>query len=419
VEVRGHIELRTTFTDGTASRTVNIWYLVANAPLAYKILLHRPALNRTREVASTKHMKMKLPSLEGAMITIKSDQKAAKKCYENSLKTKRGVCTITNQPPRGEGVTRVEIARGDRPEPAEEVLERKIWGKKFKLGRSLSQEAQDQIAKVIARHLDTFAWFASDMPGIDPDFLCHRFTMDPQVRPVRQRQKKFNTERRLVIGQETKKLLNVGHIREIQYPEWLANMVLVKKANGKWRMCVDFTDLNKACPKDSHPLPSIDALVDNTSSCRLLSFLDAFSRYNQIQMHPRDECKMTFMTELSCYCYKVMPFGLKKAGATYQRFMDRVFAPMIGKNNQAYVDDMVVTFQVKDQHIADIEELFTTIAKYRLKLNLEKCVFGVEARKFLGFLLTERGIEANLEKCTTIIVLRSPTSVKEVQQLTK
>jgi len=149
-------------------------------------------------------------------------------------------------------------------------------------------------------------------------------------------------------------------------------VVLVKKASGKWRMCVDFTDLNKACPKDSYPLPSIDALVDNASGCRLLSFLDAFSGYNQIMMHPRDECKTAFMTELSCFCYKVMPFGLKNAGATYQRLMDRVLAPMLGWNVQAYVDDMVVTSQQKEQHLADLEELFTTIAKYRLKLNPEK-----------------------------------------------
>jgi len=212
-------------------------------------------------------------------------------------------------------------------------------------------------------------------------------------------------------------LLSTGHIREIQYPEWLANMVLVKKANERWRMCVDFTKLNKACPKDSYPLPSIDTLVDSASGWRLLSFLDAFSRYNQINMHPRDECKTAFMTELSCYCYTVMPFGLKNAGATYQRLMDRVLASMIGRNVQAYVDDMVVTSQVKDQHVADLEELFTTIAKYRLKLNPEKCVFRVEAGKFLGFLLTERGIEVKPEKCVAILVMRRPISVKEVQQL--
>ena len=241
--------------------------------------------------------------------------------------------------------------------------------------------------------------------------------MDATVRPVRQRRRKFNEERQLVVREETQKLLSAGHIREIQYPEWLANVVLVKKGNGKWGMCVDFMDLNKACPKDSYPLPNIDALVDNASGCKVLSFLDAFSGYNQIKMHPRDKSKTAFMTETSSYCYKVMPFGLKNAGATYQRLMDKVLAPMLGRNVYAYVDDMVVASKDRRQHVADLEELFVTISKYRLKLNPEKCAFGVEAEKFLGFMLPER-IEANPDKCAAIIAMRSPASVKEVQQLT-
>ena len=183
-------------------------------------------------------------------------------------------------------------------------------------------------------------------------------------------------------------------------------------------MCIDFTDLNKACPKDSYPLPSIDALVDSASECKMLSFLDVFLGYNQIKMHPRDESKTMFMTETCSYCYKVMPFGLKNTGATYQRLMDRILAPMLGRNVHTYVDDMVVTSQERGRHPHDLEELFATIAKYRLELNPKKCVFGVEAGKFLGFMLTERGIEANPDKCTAIIAMRSPTSVKEVQQLT-
>jgi len=298
-----------------------------------------------------------------------------------------------------------------------DVVERAIGGKTFKLGRLLGHEEQEAMVGVISRHLNAFAWSASDMPGIDPDFLCHHLSMDHTVRPVCQRRRKFNEEKQLVVHEETQKLLKAGHIREIQYPEWLANVVLVKKANGKWRMCVDFTDLNKACPKDSYPLPSIDALVDNASGSKVLSFLDAFSGYNQIKIHPKDESKTAFMTETNNYCYKVMPFGLKNASATYQRLMDKILAPMLGRNIYAYVDDMVVASRDKAQHVADLEELFVTISKYRLKLNPEKCVFGVEAGKFLGFMLTEKGIEANPDKCAAIIAMRSPTSV-EVQQLT-
>ena len=165
---------------------------------------------------------------------------------------------------RESGLARALIASEKRPRPVKDWLEKEIGDKTFKLGKTLDSETQDQIAKVIGRHLDAFAWSASDMPGIDPDFLCHRLAS--------QRRRKFNEERRQAIRDETQKLLEAGHIKEIQYPEWLANVVLVKKSNGKWRMCVDFTDLNKACPKDSCPLPSIDALVDSAAGCKLLSF---------------------------------------------------------------------------------------------------------------------------------------------------
>ena len=227
VEVHGYIELSTTFTDNLFSRTTNIRYLVVDAPSAYNILLGRPGLNRLGVVPSTKHMKVKLPSLEGIVITIASDQKEAKNCYKNSLKTKGGIFSITSKPPREDGVTREKIIRENRPEPAGGVIEREIGGKMFKLGQSLSRVSRDQISEVIARHLDAFAWSAADMPDIDPDFLCHCLAMDPSVWPVRQRKRKFNKEKRQVIREETEKLLRAGHIRKIQYLEWLASMVLV------------------------------------------------------------------------------------------------------------------------------------------------------------------------------------------------
>jgi len=164
---------------------------------------------------------------------------------------------------------------------------------------------------------------------------------------------------------------------------------MVKKRSGKWRMCVDFTNMNKVCPKDSYPLPSIDSLVDSASECGLLSFLDAFSHYNLIRMHLKYERKTTFMGETTTYYYKVMPFLLKNRAATYQRIMDRILFQMLDRNVQAHVDDMVVTSAKTEGHVFDLEELFVTIARYNLKLNPDKCVFGVQAGKFLGFLFTE------------------------------
>ena len=116
-------------------------------------------------------------------------------------------------------------------------------------------------------------------------------------------------------------------IREVYYPDWLANVVMVKKANEKWRICVNFTDLNKACPKDSYPLFHIDQLVDSTASHRLFSFMEAFSGYNQIRMDEADQEKTSFITSQGLFCYKVMPFRLKNAGATYQRLVNQMFRP--------------------------------------------------------------------------------------------
>ncbi|XP_020228479.1 uncharacterized protein LOC109809548 [Cajanus cajan] len=151
---------------------------------------------------------------------------------------------------------------------------------------------------------------------------------------------------------------------------------------------------------------------------RVLSFMDAYSGYNQIRMHPADEDKTAFIADQANFYYRVMSFGLKNAGATYQRLMDKVLVNQLGRNVEAYVDDMVVKSESVNRHFDDLQELFDTIGKYQLKLNPDKCSFGVQAGKFLGFLLAHRGIEANLDKCSAIINMRSPSTVKEVQQLT-
>ena len=171
----------------------------------------------------------------------------------------------------------------------------------------------------------------------------------------------FAQERDKVIAEEVRKLLEAGFIREVYYPDWLANMVMVKKFNGKWRMCVDFTDLNRACPKDSYPLPRIDTLVDSMARHELLSFIDAFSGYNQIKINEEDQEKTSFVTSQRLFCYKVMPFGLKNTGATYQRLMNKMFAHQIGRNVQVYVDDMLVKSILESDHLNDLQETFNTL----------------------------------------------------------
>jgi hypothetical protein len=192
---------------------------------------------------------------------------------------------------------------------------------------------------------------------------------------------------------------------------------MVKKSTGKWRMYVDFTDLNRACPKDSYPLPRIDQLVDSTAGHKLLSFMDAFSGYNQIQMEEKDQEKMAFITSRGLFCYKAMPFGLKNAGATYQRLVNKMFHDQIGRNVEVYVDDMLVKSKEDEDHLADLKETIQALRRYNMKLNSSKCVFGVSSGKFLGFMVSQRGIEANLDKIKAILEMSPPKTVNRSSEL--
>ena len=208
----------------------------------------------------------------------------------------------------------------------EEVLIRgKDSIKTIKVGGSLDPEIKKDLIELLREYNDIFAWSHEEMPGIPLSLATHRLVVDTTFKPVKQKRRHFTTERNTAVQEEVDKLLKAGFIRESRYPKWIANVFMVTKSNGKWRMCVDYTDLNRACPKDSFPLPKIDQLIDSTAGNKLLSFMDAFSGYNQIMMHPSDQDKISFITGQGLYCYKVMPFGLKNAGATYQRMVNKLF----------------------------------------------------------------------------------------------
>nr|AAD20101.1 putative retroelement pol polyprotein [Arabidopsis thaliana] len=259
---------------------------------------------------------------------------------------------------------------------------------------------------------------AHDMVGIDPEVACHELNVDPTFKLVKQKRRKLGPERSKAVNDEVDKLLDAGSIVEVKYPEWLANPVVVKKKNDKWRVCIDFTDLNKACPKDSFPLPHIDRMVEATTGNELLSFMDAFSGYNQIPMHKDDQEKTSFIIDRGTYCYKVMPFGLKNVGARYQRLVNQMFAPQLGKTMEVYIDDMLVKSTRSADHIDHLKACFETLNKYNMKLNPAKCLFGVTSGEFLGYIVTKRGIEANPKQIRAILDLQSPRNKKEVQRLT-
>ena len=203
-------------------------------------------------------------------------------------------------------------------------------------------------------------------------------------KPVKQRLRRFDEEKRKIIGEEVHKLLSVGFIKEVHHHDWLANPIPVKKKNGKMRMCVDYTSLNKACPKVPCPLPRIDQIVDSTAGCETLSFLDAYSGYHQIKMKESDQLATSFITPFGMYCYVTMPFGLRNAGATYQRCMLHVFGKHIGSTVEAYVDDIVVKSKRQADLIQDLRSLLaayaptgsSSIPKNAFSVCLEACFWA-------------------------------------------
>ena len=286
----GSIQLVLTLGESPFQATTTARFLIVDAPSAYNMLLGRPSLNAIKAIPSAYHMMIKFPTIHGVGM-VRGDQRVAKECYTASMKQKAvDNVNVDELDMRDEVLT--------RPEPSEELELVSLDDDPEHLayiGSKLAEDLKSLLTQFLRQNREVFAWKQADMGGIDPTVITHRLNTSPSFKPVKQKQRSFAPERQKSINEEVGKLLQEGAIREVEYPEWLANVVLVKKANGKWRLCIDLTDINKACPKDSFPLPRIDLIVDATAGHELLSFMDAFSGYNQISMDPNNQEKTSFV----------------------------------------------------------------------------------------------------------------------------
>ncbi|GKB55485.1 reverse transcriptase domain-containing protein [Tanacetum coccineum] len=215
-------------------------------------------------------------------------------------------------------------------------------------------------------NLDIFAWKLADMSGVLRYVAEHRLNVREGCPPVRQKKRSQAPERNKAIQEEVEKLVDAGIMKEVHYHSWLSNLVMVKKHDNSWRMCVDFKDLNKACPKDGYPLPKID---------------------------------------------------WKNARATYQRLVDKAFQIQIGRNFEVYVDDLVIKSCTEQEIIRDTEETFKTLREINMKLNPKKCTFGMEEGMFLGYKVNTKGINVCPDKVEAVLGLPSPKCLKDVQRL--
>ncbi|KAJ4820696.1 Pol-polyprotein [Rhynchospora pubera] len=417
----GTIDLDVLFGDAPQTVISNVRFIVVDAPSAYNVILGRTSLNSIGTVASTPHLMIKFPTPQGVGI-VRGEQQVAKECYritmapqialiERSRKSQEFVESLgalSKEPPK--------ILSTKAMEDTEPVVLRE--GQATQLGTMLPAIDRNMVRECLIANKDIFADEDDMMPGINRAITEHRIDTYEEARPVQQRKRKLGLERRKAVQDEVDRLLKAGAIREVEYPRWLANPVLVRKSNGKWRMCIDYTDLNRACPKKPFPLPSIDAMIDSTAGFKYLSFMDAYSGYNQIQMHPDDEEKTSFITEQGLFCYRVMPFGLKNAGAEYQQMVNKVFKDELGGVIEAYIDDMVVKSCTGQEYVQHLNMIFQKMRDVGMRLNPKKSFFCLSSGKFLGYIVSERGIEVHPGKCRAIIDMEAPKTIKEVQELT-
>uniref|UniRef100_A0A2N9H7S0 RNA-directed DNA polymerase n=1 Tax=Fagus sylvatica TaxID=28930 RepID=A0A2N9H7S0_FAGSY len=314
--------------------------------------------------------------------------------FERSAGTEKEACAGANCPQQEapepeEGILQpscLAVNEASAPEPADAA-------------EPVAADSKISAEEELEEYQDVFAWQYDEMPGIDPKLVAHSLNVEPGTRPVVQPMRTFHPEVEAQITQEVKKLLSAGFIKPIQHPRWLSNIVPVKKKNGQIRCCVDFRNLNKACPKDEFPLPNMDLLIDSAAG------------------HAMDAEKTAFRTPIGNFYYTVMPFGLKNAGATYQRTMTAMFHDMMHREIEDYVDDIVVKSKTRRDHFGVLKKVFERCRLYKLKMNPLKCAFGVSAGKFLGFLSTSACnfcFLTTLEEGSIIpLVYRMPRSLRK------
>nr|AAU90124.1 putative polyprotein [Oryza sativa Japonica Group] len=327
----GHIDLPVTFGGSANFRTERVDFDVADLSLPYNAVLGRPALVKFMAAVHYAYLQMKMPG-PGGLITVHGDLKVALACMEQRAD---------------------HLAAASKPAGGDERLSTSVPAAPRQRMVTCDEVPEDALVSFLRANADVFAWRPADMPGVPREVIEHRLAVRPGARPVWQKVRRQAPERQAFIREEVARLLEAGFIREVIHPEWLANPVVVPKANGKLRMCIDYTDLNKACPKDPYPLPRIDQIVDS-------------------------------------------------------------IAGQIGRNVEAYVDDLVVKTRNQETLLSDLAETFESLRSARIKLNPDKCVFGVPAGKLLGFLVSARGIEADPEKIRAIERMRPPSKLRDV-----
>ncbi|GKC00201.1 reverse transcriptase domain-containing protein [Tanacetum coccineum] len=397
-EIGGHM-IHRMYLDGDHCTKAWMDFMIVRSISPYNGIIGRPGIREIQAVPSTAHEMLKF-SADGGIVTIRSTIMIPAECV-----------TVITLPKEISKEARV------RCENLKVTIHPNFPDQKVAIRGTLSLEGRTELCTLLKKNLDIFAWQPSNMTGVPRSIAEHWLNIREGYSPVRQKKRGQAPKRPKAIQAEVQKLVEAGIMRKVYYHDWQSNPVMVKKHDGSWRICVDFIDLNKACPQDCYPLPKIDWKIKSLCGYPFKCFLDAYKGYHHIQMAESDEEKTAFHTIQGVYCYIKMPFGLKNAGATYQRIVDKAFDSQVGRNMEVYVDDLVIKSHTKTKMLTNIDETFRTLRKINMKLNPKKCMIGAVEGMFLGYTITLEGIKPCSDKTEVVLQLPSPWTIKEVQSL--
>ncbi|XP_024016328.1 uncharacterized protein LOC112089807 [Eutrema salsugineum] len=387
-----------------------IQFLILNKLAIYNAILDTPWLHAMKAVASTYHQCLKFPTPYG-IYTLRGNQAIARSCYINKCKLRSAnqACVISSQGPTADLI--VQKTKPKQETITQVCIDELRPKRQISIGAELDPKIPDTLVHFLKQHSSTFAWSIEDRSihrSPVTSSTSTRLTNRSNRSAENLDQKRHKPLMRLTI---TKGRLN--HKGQIPRLSWKTPWSLKRRTANKEFMSTSPTSIKRA-PKTVSLW--IDRLVEATAGNELLSFMDAFFGYNQILMHPQDQEKTSFITDHDIYCYKVMPFGLKNAGATYQRLVNRMFASQLGRTMEVYINDMLVKSLVATDNVGHLRTCFDI--RDGRKFNPTKCTFGVTSGEFLGYIVTQRGIEANPKQIASILELPSPTTKREVQRLT-
>jgi ribonuclease HI len=283
------------------------------------------------------------------------------------------------------------------------------------LASHLSDKQKDDYGKLLKEFSDIFAWQYDDLKTFDTDVIQHKIPLNKDSKPFHQKLRSFNPLLLPTMEKEIRKLLDARIIIPLRYSEWIANLVPVRKKNGEIRLCVDFRNLNKCSRKDNYPLPKMEHMLQKVSGSKVMSFIDGFSGYNQIVVHPEDREKTAFTTPWGTFVYEKMPFGLMNAGATFQRAMDIAFIGEKDKFVLIYLDDITVFSSSHELHLQHLRKTFLKCRRYGISLNPKKSSFALKEGKLLGHIVSEDGVKIDPKRVEAIRNLSLPRSKKDIQ----